>query len=75
MLGISYVRHDDKGNKIKVGLLQQIKDGIHYQLNEHGYYKIEDLQDWGHCGLCGELIKEMLPRNWAWGLCDKCKTE
>jgi hypothetical protein len=37
------------------------------------FYQIEDLQTWGHCGLCGSPINdEIFPKFWSWGICKKC---
>ena len=38
-----------------------------------GLYDIDDLKIGGHCGCCGAWIpNEILPKDWAWGLCEKC---
>ena len=42
-------------------------------LEKLGYYKIEDLQHWGHCGLCGASMEGVFEIDWAYGLCEKCK--
>jgi hypothetical protein len=39
------------------------------------FYRIENLQIGGHCGLCGHWIPdEIFPIFWAWGICKKCET-
>lgn len=39
-----------------------------------GWYRLEELQCGGHCGLCGSWVpNEVLPKAWAWTLCEKCE--
>ena len=41
-----------------------------------GYYRIKDLQGFGHCGLCGKPINDtVFERGWAIGICEKCEKE
>jgi len=36
-------------------------------------YDISDLTVGGNCGICGAYLPEdIFPKNWRWGLCDKC---
>jgi len=41
-------------------------------LERFGYYKIEDLQHWGRCGICGRLMEGVFEEVWPYGMCDKC---
>ncbi len=41
-------------------------------LERFGYYRIEDLQHWGHCGICGNPMKGVFVKYWAVGLCQEC---
>jgi hypothetical protein len=39
-----------------------------------GYYKLDDLQIGGHCGICGKIISdEIFKRYDAWGICEDCE--
>jgi hypothetical protein len=50
-------------------LFNKMRSKLYY----YGYYKIEDLQTWGHCGCCGKPInREIFPKDWAWGICQDC---
>ncbi len=49
-----------------------IKNLLKNVLEKYGYYKIEDIQHWGHCGCCGVLIDNVFPKYWAFGVCNKC---
>lgn len=42
-------------------------------LKKFGYYKIEDLQSTGHCGICGKVIYEIFYKYHATGICQECK--
>jgi len=46
---------------------------VHRFLNSMKFYEISDLQEWGHCGLCGNSIDDVFPKDWSWGICDECK--
>lgn len=49
---------------------------IHNLLNGLGYYQLDEVQNWGHCGLCGNpILHKNFPKVWAWGLCEDCKKE
>ncbi len=51
-----------------------IKWLVNYLREKYGIYPIHELQTWGHCGLCGKAIDgEIFPKEWAWGVCKKCK--
>jgi len=53
-----------------------INNLINRFLENHYYYKVENLQIGGHCGLCGAWIPdEIFPFIWAWGICKKCRDE
>lgn len=40
------------------------------------FYHPDELQGWGHCGCCGmKLFNVVLPKYWAWGLCEGCQGE
>lgn len=54
---------------------KEMKRMINNILNRFGYYKLDDLQAHGHCGICGKPINEVLPKEWAWGICDDCIKE
>ena len=45
---------------------------IRQLLERFGYYRIEALQHWGHCGLCGSPMEGIFERVWAVGVCEKC---
>ena len=44
-------------------------------LNYFGYYKMDQLIYWGHCGSCGKPIKGVFLADWNWGRCEECKEE
>ncbi len=53
-----------------------IKWLVNYLRENYGIYSIDELQTWGHCGLCGKAIKgEIFPKDWSWGICKECKKE
>jgi len=56
--------------------MKTIKRLLNSWLNNMGYYRIKDLQGFGHCGLCGKPINDMVfERGWAIGICEKCEKE
>ena len=42
-------------------------------LNKLGYYKLSQLQPYGHCGCCGKSINAVFVKYNSWDLCDDCK--
>ena len=42
-------------------------------LNKLNYYKLSQLQPYGHCGCCGKSINTVFVKNYSWGICDNCK--
>lgn len=45
---------------------------IKWLMEELGYYKKEDLQHWGHCGICGRSMEGIFEKIWAIGVCEHC---
>jgi len=43
-------------------------------LRKYGYFKIEDLQAGGHCGLCGKWVDDcVVEKYWPWTACESCR--
>ena len=50
-----------------------MKNWIINKLEKMGFYKIENLQVGGHCGLCGKWINnKIFSKIWAIGICKNC---
>ena len=63
------------GREKRAVKLRNIK-WLHDFLYNRGYYKIDDLQGWGHCGICGKFMPNaVMEKDWAWGICKECKSE
>lgn len=65
-----------KIKNITLSITKRVKARIVNFLYKYGYYRIKDLQAWGHCGLCGKPItNEVFSKDWAWGICSDCEKE
>lgn len=64
MFGISF----DKGTGWKI----KISEYLNALMHRFGYYRIDDLQSGGHCGLCGKAINGVFEKDWPVGICDDC---
>lgn len=53
-------------------VLNWIRNKIADKRKNCGYYKIDELQAGGHCGLCGAWMPNaVVPKEWTWDMCDK----
>lgn len=61
-----------KKQKPPGGIIQKFLLKRRAFLSMYGFYRIEDLKIGGNCGICGKQISVIMPKEWPWGLCDKC---
>lgn len=53
-------------------MFKWIKNEVHNWMNDHDWYRLDELQAGGHCGLCGKPVEVILPKWWPWGICEDC---
>ena len=39
------------------------------------FYTVDEMVDWGNCGICGKSMTGVFPADWNWEMCERCKKE
>ena len=55
-----------------ISLNKRISEYCNVVMNHFGYYKINDLQIWGYCELCGKPMNGVFEKDWPVGICNDC---
>jgi hypothetical protein len=53
-------------------MFRWIKGKVELFLFDHGFYRIDDINTRGHCGICGTPIEQPVLKVWTWGTCEQC---
>jgi hypothetical protein len=52
-------------------MINWIKNIIDNWRFNHRYFKLNEIQAGGHCGVCGKWIPDVVvPKDWPWDMCE-----
>lgn len=62
----------DVGFEKGISLKKRISEYCNVVMNYFEYYRINDIQTWGHCELRGKPMNGVFEKDCPVGICDKC---